>query len=116
MSSKTTPSQSTSQPPAQNPPTSQSNTQKYAPPDDYQRERLRQLAATRQQNQPNWLTRKWRSYKALVASGPSSSDVDRSPGGVAGQLGRDVMIGEMGDGAGAADGKGKGSIVGGVGK
>jgi hypothetical protein len=95
--------------------TTTQSTTKYAPPDDYQRLHLRQQQATSTNSQPSWLTRKWRSYKALIASGPSSSDVDRSPGGVSGQLGRDVVVAEMGDGGSAAEGVGTGRIDGGVG-
>ena len=48
----------------------------------------------------NWFQRKWRSYKALVAAGPSNSEVDRGPGGVQGQLGQQVMREERTGGGG----------------
>jgi hypothetical protein len=61
----------------------------------YQIEKLRQHKQKTinpvDQYKPNWFTRKWRSYKALVASGPSSSDVDSGPGGVSGQIGQGVQ-------------------------
>ena len=65
-----------------------------SPNDEYKQEKVRQQCQKEGKPmdayQPNWFQRKWRSYKSLVASGPSNSDVDRGPGGVQGQLGAGV--------------------------